>query len=287
MSKSKQQQSQPSDSDRLSVRRYRKTCKRTISEIGKIGDILSLDPGLVHALRIDLKKILGIEELLLTTKNFRKADKRCFHPYRRLFKHLGRLRGAQVEFQVVEGVFPDYDGVQYLHDLHHAKLEAGNRMMKYLRNRPIKQLHRCGKKIMRCVNDLQRRTLRAYFEDQRKYLEKVADKYIFHEQRLHEIRWSLKQYCLNLKNAGGRVPGEWTKLLDLFGQWHDMQVAYDHIIKALSGNSLSEHDRGPLFAAKEKILQQKDERFRAIAGAYSLIRYKVKENGREQMAVSH
>jgi len=88
-------------------------------------------------------------------------------------------------------------------------------VVKILWGKRLRNLKRCGQEIQSLLKEMHGRILREYFEDQHRQLMKFVDKYIFHEQQLHEVRKHLKRYCLNLKNSPvGRFRENWRSFLN-------------------------------------------------------------------------
>lgn len=259
----------PRVSDELNARKYRSGSKKTLRNINdlltKKQDPFSLEN--LHQLRVEIKKLNGVFALL-QSMGISRTRARSFKPYLKIFKRSGKLRSAQIEFMIIERYFNGEGSVQYLYDIHQMKTEWLVRLECLLKAGFLKKLKRSRNEISRYIDKLSKKDLQRYLKQQERRLVKSLHRNIFREQHLHDVRKLLKGLYLNLKCGDISSSSRWVDLLRYLGDWHDVQIAFDHIMKAIYGGGLTNYDVTPLHGIKNKLYADKTVLFEKIVLEY-------------------
>lgn len=226
----------------------------------------STDTEKVHELRVNLKRIDAL--LALLRFNGVKLPSKKIKAFRDLFKMAGKLRTKQVEFEIISKYFTD-DSLNptYLHQLHEEKAIRLEKYSKLLQKGPSKSLKNSIKTVKTAIDRITRKNILGYFATEEKRLSRRLSRSVFREQELHLIRKDLKRFYLNMKIAD-RQHENVERLLDLVGQWHDHQIAFDHVIKAIYTANLTERESDSIRKIKFGLIGDKEHLYEDIVSFY-------------------
>lgn len=241
-----------------------KRCLREIEDHFSATD--SSNPEVIHALRVNLKRI----DALISLLDFSglKLAPRNFKTIRSFFTVAGKLRSIQVEFDMVSNYFQNgTPNMDYLHQLHEKKKARLAKYSAFLNKGPSEKLHATLRILRKKIRSLTRRNIIDYLTREQKILSKRLMHSIFREEELHLIRKDLKRFYLNMRMAKYNND-DLAKLLDLLGTWHDHQIAFDHIVKSLHTGKLTESEKAPAVSIKYKLINEKEALFEKIVSFY-------------------
>jgi CHAD domain len=223
----------------------------------------------IHNLRLEIKKVDALFKL--TGSVNKEFDRRKhFRPLLRLFKQAGRLRSIQVEFDLMNGYFTSDSNSSYLHQLHEIKHKRRIELRNFIKRGILSELTKSTKEVTPYFKEIKRKEIKRYFKMEERKLNKLLEKKIFKEQELHLVRKNLKRFYLNIKHISPyKMDENLNLLLELLGEWHDRQIAYDQLIKAIYSGQLSKLEADLMREIKMKIRQDKDTLFEKIASAYA------------------
>lgn len=223
----------------------------------------------IHELRVEIKKINALLDLLTKVKKDFPAQKYS-KPFNRLFKKAGKLRSIQVEFNLINSHFTENTNSNYLHELHEIKHERRIEFEEFIGDNLSKELNSAKKKIMRYLRKIRKRDIIRYFNTREREVMNLLKKKLFKEQCLHVIRKDFKQFYLNIKNITPyKIDTGWAKILDLMGEWHDHQVAFDQLLKAIYSSELTTAEMERLQKIKSELLSEKNNLYEQVIAAYA------------------
>lgn len=251
----------------IDIRKTRKEYKKCLDQVLDHFHLKdNSSPGIVHELRVNLKRI----DALITLLRFNgiKVSGKKLNIFRSLFTIAGRFRSLQIEFDIVSKYFTDdYLNPNYLHQLHEEKLKRLKEYSAFLNKGPSRRLNRGIDILKKKIKKLHSAQILKYVHAEEKRLFRNLKRQIFREQELHLIRKDIKRYYLNLKMAGQK--NDFTeKLLDLVGQWHDHQIAFDHVIRAIYTSNCTPAENEPVKKIKYSLINDKERLYEEIVACY-------------------
>ncbi len=244
----------------------RKRYKDYLDEVREYSARKETDSHSIHRLRVNLKRIDALISMLAF--HDKKPSKKITDEFKSLFKIAGKVRSAQVEFDAVDKYFHgDTINTDYLHQLHENKLRAHTEFFSHLKNGlPHSMIKGLGK-LKKIMDDLSRNDVRQYLRATEKDLTRRLAKSIFRQPKLHAMRKDLKRFYLNLTIAEDKNSTIKT-LLDLIGQWHDHQVAFEHVTKALYTGNFTEAEAGTVEKIRAGLIAEKEGLYDEIISFY-------------------
>ncbi|NJM26169.1 MAG: CHAD domain-containing protein [Bacteroidia bacterium] len=255
--------------EKFSARKVRSRYKHSLNEIlahFSAPDNTSI--GAVHDFRVNLKRVDALIALLRF--NDQKLSHRKLTTFRSLFKLAGKLRSVQVEYDIVGKYFGNNtSNPNYLHELHEKKVRRLKKYEALLEAGPPAPLVRAIRLLKKTVDALTARHVRRYLNAEENVLARRLKQNVFREQRLHLIRKELKRYYLNLKIAE-RPNDAVEKLLELLGNWHDHQVAFDHVVKVIYDGHYTAAECEPVKQIKSGLIEKKEDFYEKIVSFYSI-----------------
>lgn len=251
----------------IDIRKTRREYKKCFNEIYEHFNLEeNSSPGIVHDLRVNLKRV----DALITLLRFNGIKLSCKKQkaFRSLFTIAGKLRSLQIEFDIVSKYFTeDYLNPNYLHQLHEDKSKRLKEYSAFLNKGPSRQLNRGIDILKKKIKKLHSAQILKYVHAEEKRLFKNLKRQVFREQELHLIRKDIKRYYLNLKMSGQQ--NDFTeKLLDLVGQWHDHQIAFDHVIRAIYTSNCTPAENEPVRKIKYSLINDKERLYEEIVALY-------------------
>jgi hypothetical protein len=220
----------------------------------------------VHETRVNLKRADALIRLIRFSD--RKLSARKLKAFRSFFRLAGKLRSAQVEFDLISEYFsePSFNPT-YLHQLHENKARWTKKYLAFIKKDSHKALEKAINHLKQSAKGITQKQIRQYLEAEEKRVSKRLKRNIFREQDLHNTRKDLKRYYLNLTLAKQHNEPV-KKLLDLLGLWHDLQVAFDHLIKAIHTAGLNESENEPIQKIKSVLITDKENLYENIVSYY-------------------
>lgn len=223
-------------------------------------------PEAVHRVRVNLKRVNALIALLRFNKEEPSAKK--LRALKSLFKAAGRLRSIQVEFATISAYFRDDTmNPNYLHQLHEMKARRLRQYSRHIESAP-RLLVDSMKTLKKSIGQVTKKQIYGYLRCGERSLARRLRRSIFREQELHFIRKDLKKFYLNLK-LSGHEREQLEKLLDLLGEWHDRQIAFDHLLKAIYMGRLSAAESEPIRKIKYDLIHDKEDLYEKIVSYYT------------------
>ncbi|HEU5290161.1 MAG TPA: CHAD domain-containing protein [Cyclobacteriaceae bacterium] len=252
--------------EKLHLRKIKSRYTDCLNEILNTSDDENASTEAVHELRVNLKRVDALLALLAFSKI--KIPHTGLKAFKALFRTAGKLRAIQVEFDIINKYF-DNDSLNpnYLHQLHEAKVKRREQYSAFLEAGPSRSLKQGVKLLKKKVDMLTKKQISRYLKDEKENLWKHLKRSIFREQELHIMRRDLKKYHLNLKiteDADLKVE----TLLELLGEWHDHQIAFDHVVKVIHTGRLTESESEPIKTIKYKLIGDKEVMYEKIVSFY-------------------
>lgn len=251
----------------LSIKKIRSRYRKCVNEIA----VCYSAPGntgeeSVHNLRINLKRVDALIGLLEYTGH--KIPARKLKPFKTLFRLAGKLRSSQIEFGVIEKHFTDDSlNTNYLHQLHEIKAKRLAAFSKYLQCGVPRSLKAGIQFLKEKISQVKKKHITRHLNTEKKKLKKMLPRSIFREQELHSIRKDLKRYYLNSKMIEHDYE-QLEKMLDLLGEWHDHQMAFDHVVKAIYTGRLTVPESEPVKQIKSQLITDKENLYEKIVAYY-------------------
>jgi CHAD domain-containing protein len=223
----------------------------------------------IHELRVEIKKINALFDLLTKVRK-RAPAKKYAKPFNRLFKKAGKLRSIQVEFNLINDHFTENTNSSYLHELHEIKHKRRIGLEEIIDGNLKEELDDAKKNILPHLERVRKRDIIRYFNSRERDVIDLLKKKFFREQDMHVIRKNLKQFYLNIKNITPyKIDAGWANILELMGEWHDRQVAFDQLTKAIYSSDLSTSEMDRLQKVKSEILTEKNNLYEQIVAGYA------------------
>ncbi|HEX5168382.1 MAG TPA: hypothetical protein VFW11_04370, partial [Cyclobacteriaceae bacterium] len=244
---------------------FKKRLKKIIGFLKRDNEALVQET--IHELRVEIKKIDALFDL---TKSIEKkfSRQKHFRPFLKVFKQAGKLRSIQVEFNLINSHFSENTNSNYLHQLHEIKHQRRIAFENILHSNLLHQLELSKKQVIPFIRKIRRKDIVYYFNTRERKMIKFLDKKLFKEKNLHIVRTSLKRFYLNIKNITPyKIESGWTNIINLMGEWHDRQVAFDQLLKAIYSSKLTNHEIDRLHKVKSELLIEKDNLYEQIVAA--------------------
>lgn len=252
----------------LSTRKIRSRYLKSLDEISQsFSETEHSDAEAVHDLRVNLKRVDALIALLSHTGS--KIPKEKSTPFKKLFRVAGKLRAIQVEFEVIRKYFSDDSfNTNYLHQLHEIKVKRLANYSRYLRSGISRSLKDAIRLLKKKASQLTKKQIMRYLGKEEKKVDKRLKRNVFKEQALHRMRKDLKRFYLNSKMAehsNERIE----KMLELLGYWHDLQIAFDNVVKTIYTGHLTEPESEPIKKIKYDLIADKESSYEKIIAYYS------------------
>lgn len=252
----------------LSTKKIRSHYLKCLDEISRpFLTTKHIDVESVHELRVNLKRVDALLALLKYTRS--KIPKEKSKPFKKLFRLAGKLRAIQVEFEVIEKYFSDDSfNTNYLHQLHEIKVKRLAAYSKYLGSGISRSLKDGIRLLRKKASQLTKKQIIRYLGAEEKKVGKRLKRSVFREQALHLMRKDLKRYYLNSKMAeysNERIE----TMLELLGDWHDLQIAFDHVVKTIYTGHLTGPESEPIKKIKHDLIADKESAYEKIVAYYS------------------
>lgn len=251
---------------KASIKKIRSRYRKCLNEIAACSEPGTINEESVHNLRVNLKRVDALIALLKYTGHRIPSNK--LKSFKVLFRLAGKLRAIQVEFGVIKNRFAeDSVNTNYLHQLHELKVKRLKDYSKYLDSEVPRSLEGGIKLLKKKISLLTKKHILRYLSAEEKKLAKKLKRNIFREQELHFIRKELKRYYLNSKMAeyeDERIG----KMQDLLGNWHDLQIAFDHVVKTIYIGQLTAPESEPIKKIKYDLITEKEGLYEKIVAYY-------------------
>lgn len=253
------------------ARRYYKKCLNRIGKILKQDDFTEET---VHQLRVEIKKIRALF-ILLHHIDRKFPTHKFYKPFETIFEMAGKTRAVQVEEKLLkEYIFNSSD--LYLAQLQTLVLKKSDRLKKAASSDAIAKLDRGKKAIAPFLNKVTEKRVQHFLKTSGKKLNGLLKRKIFKEQDLHALRKHLKSFYFIAKIGYENmiIPEPWSKLLELLGEWHDEQVAIEHLRKAIYSSRFTQDEINRLYVVKREITDNRENLIDQIVSIYFLIECK-------------
>lgn len=224
----------------------------------------------IHALRVELKKMRALFELLrYSDKDFRFP--KFFGPFKLLFKEAGDIRGAQVEQELLKKRMPDTPS-KYLDQLQRLEKKK-RRAVEKITPGTIAKIESQKSRITSHLDTVTENDVKSLLKKRAKQLSALMERSIFKEQDLHIIRKKLKGFYFIARTTypNMSIPKPCNRLQTLFGTWHDNQVAIDHLRKAVFSSQFNQDEIKQLQKIKRELIENREKLFDQILSTYVLI----------------
>lgn len=228
----------------------------------------------IHELRLEIKKAKALFRLVFYTNDeFRR--RKYFKPFKTLFDSAGPIRCVQVEQELLKKHIPN-EKDKYLHQLSNVEIEQGKKLVALFQSNVVSKLKNSKKKLTPFLEAVSGEDVNRFLKKEAMKIVSLTDKKIFREQNLHVIRKRLKNFYFIAASAYDDmvIPDPWHKLLELLGDWHDSQVAIEHLRKAIYFSSYTQTEIDLLYGIKQELIITREKLFDQIASTYALIQSK-------------
>jgi len=226
----------------------------------------------IHTLRIEIKKIKALFDLIhCVHKNFELFA--YFKPYEQVFRTAGEIRETQVELELLQKYLPDTPG-KYLEQLRRRQEKKIKKIENLFLSGIADKLMRHKKDIVAYLDSVSEKEVMIILKRKAADLNKLMVRSIFKEQKLHTVRKKLKNFynIVHTTYPNMKIPKPCDRLQDLFGRWHDSQVAIDHLRKALYSSLFTQDEISHLQKIRHELLGNRERLFDQIISTYVLIK---------------
>ncbi len=213
---------------------------------------------LIHKLRIEIKKVYSLIELLdYCIKKFER--KKARKAFRELFYFAGEVRELDILLQSLKKNKSVKPINRFINEIKKTRIRL-ERKLAALDNREFNheriKLHKI---VINGINQIENSSLLLYFQKERKDLLNKCRTKKFNTNDLHRLRKSLKRYFYNLKYIGIKNSGA-KEVLDLIGKWHDCQVNVFYLKKEKVGIKKSNESQNV-----QKIIDEQKQKMDKLA----------------------
>lgn len=228
----------------------------------------------IHELRLEIKKLKALFELISYTTN-KFPRRKYFKPLKTLFENAGSIRCVQVEHELLKKYIPD-ERDKYLHHLSNVEIENGEKLAVLFQSKIFSKVKNIKKEIMPFLQAVSATNVNIFLKKEAKKIVSLTEKKIFSDRKLHVIRKKLKNFYFIAGSAYADIviPDPWNKLLELLGDWHDSQVAIEHLRKAIYSSSYPQTEIDLLDRIKQELIVNREKLFDQITATYALIQSK-------------
>ncbi|MFV8336179.1 CHAD domain-containing protein [Flavobacterium sp. RSP29] len=199
----------------------------------------SYTPETFHSLRVDIKKINALFDLL--NYCYKKFDhKKNYSSFKLIFKQTGRIRDLQIE-QSLLAEQPNFHLLQAYSD-HLKKLETKElkRFFAISIKSFVVKFKKKHRKIIPLLTKVGKKKVNRYMDKKRREIKKLMCTTKFKKTQIHTFRKRLKTYQYNEKilrcKSQNQSLGGKNILSDLLGEWHDYEVIINHLKKGIKSN---------------------------------------------------
>ncbi len=208
-----------------------------------------------HKLRVNIKKLDALLKLLnFCEKDFKRTM--LFKPFKILFKQTGKIRELQLEEEMLLGHSKKDDLIFYYQNLKKLKKENQLLFYKTVNEDFIKKIE-CFKKIKPYLKKISPKKVNSYLNDIRISIYKILNKKDLQVSKLHKLRIYLKTHGYTQKFLGVKPEDKVFVnkfILNILGEWHDLQVVIKHLNKAIISESTSDKEVSELEKIRLRIM---------------------------------
>ncbi|WP_291099740.1 MULTISPECIES: CHAD domain-containing protein [unclassified Flavobacterium] len=224
-------------------------------------------PVTFHKLRVEIKKVNAFFELInFCSKDFKR--KKTFKPFKLIFRHTGKVRELQVEEAMLKKYFLNNLLKEYKNSLKKLRLKERKDFFAILNKTFIARLKKTFREIVPFLKKMDKKKVKSYMEKKIKKIEKLLNQNTLQTPEAHELRKRLKKfhYCrkiLNLEKQNKPLPKK-DDLLELLGNWHDLQVIIRNLKKAIDTAGINPKEVSQLKKIKTKFSSDSELLFNKI-----------------------
>lgn len=196
-------------------------------------------PGTFHSLRVEIKKMNALFDLLnYCSKKFKR--KKNYSPFKLIFKQAGKIRELQIE-QSLLAEQPNSHLLQAYYS-HLKKLETKElkRFFAIANKSFVIKFKKKYLKIIPLLTQANKKKVNRYMDKKRREIKKLMCKTKFKKTQMHTFRKRLKTYQYNEKilscESQNQSLQNKNSVSDLLGEWHDYEVVINHLKKAIKSN---------------------------------------------------
>jgi CHAD domain-containing protein len=185
--------------------------------------------GMFHDLRIEIKKLRSVLELLKFCADDFKW-KKLGKPFDQLFKQAGIIRDIHVEEEMLEKYF----SIEFLQEYRRKLREKNSQELKNY-NALVRDLESVIEKSFKrtdpWIAQVSKRKINDFISKRKSKIRILINENLIQPIQIHLLRKRIKQYSYSLKIAynGISILKEMDMLADLTGKWHDQRVLLHHL----------------------------------------------------------
>jgi len=221
----------------------------------------SFSPSTFHDLRVEIKKLNALNELLdFCSKDFNR-DK-TFRPFKKIFRQAGKIRAIQVEEELLFKHFPNNLPDTYMKESEVKKIKEAGMFFIMLQETPPARFDHTFRYIVRLLTMIDEKKVSGFINKGRKTIKKHLIHSELSPDQIHELRKLLKSfyYIENILEPVIHKEAQAKKndLTDLLGKWHDWQVLGEHLEKLMVAQSSGHQDHLQIEVILSRVATEKE-----------------------------
>jgi CHAD domain-containing protein len=204
-------------------------------------------PGTFHKLRVEIKKLNALLELLdLCSKNFK--HKKTFKPFKELFDQAGKVRELQVEEAILKS-YKTNSLKDFKNELRENRISEKKKYFKFSTSKVHTLLNSKFNIIQSFLSDIDNKRANKFINRKKKEISKLLKQRSSRTRQLHELRKQLK--ILNyirkhISEERSKFTNKKDTLSTLLGKWHDCEIILEHFEKALKHKGVNSKTKSKL-----------------------------------------
>ncbi len=206
---------------------------------------ISFTTATFHTIRLEIKKLNSFFELVeYCSKDFNrnKASK----PFRKIFHQAGKIREIQIEELLLKKYINNTFLVGYLKNLRIEKNKERAIFSKLLSESVTEQIKKSSIHTLQVLSAIDKKKVSHYLKEKRKKILSHTGTSDIQPEQVHQLRKLLKCYYYNKKliekGIQNTISDKQSQLSDLLGKWHDLQITYLHLNKAIKAEGIDPVD---------------------------------------------
>lgn len=218
-----------------------------------------------HALRVDIKRIRAVLELIQST-NPKFRFKACFKPFSFFFKPAGEVRELQLMHSMINEADKGKKLTYFLYALDARIKNAENTFAQRITKKRIKRLRKTIALIRPFARKITAKKVHSYIAEKKEHVHALLQQPILIEADVHDLRKEIKKvfYLQKIFHASDHRFTIADDFQELLGRWHDGVVIDLDLQKELHSRELKSDEIRMITSVRRKITNRTVALFKTI-----------------------
>lgn len=220
-------------------------------------DSEEFSPEDIHVLRVELKRILSVAELLKSVSGKHGFGK-LLAPFRRIFRAAGKVRSAQLEISFIRQFQLNRIDAAFIKAIERRIKKRERNFRAKLKKGVDRELKESGKKLMRRIRTVKEKEVDQVLRSFHKSLIKLLKTSELSDDELHELRKEIKtrNYLFSAVYGAGLADAHLDRIQKELGEWHDLLQFRKRLFRLECSPEVSEKDIELIRKTQEALMSE-------------------------------